>query len=157
MSDRHGNTTSVFIPARPTTYNGIGMRSRLEARYASWLDKAGIAWQYEPNAFASAAGQYLPDFRLDGVVILGSEQTVYVDVKPTATDVTHALMYRMAIIWESEPHAWCAVEVPGMNPVLVSPPELGRSIFARYVWTATAPTGAMGLVPFVEPTWWKAA
>jgi hypothetical protein len=57
---------SAALRARPTIYNGIPMRSRLEARVAAWLDSLGVRWQYEPNAFADATRQYLPDFELVG-------------------------------------------------------------------------------------------
>lgn len=50
--------------ARPTKYRGIQMRSRLEASIAQWLDAEGVDWTYEPEAFASEEGQYLPDFEL---------------------------------------------------------------------------------------------
>lgn len=76
--------------ARPTIYNGIQMRSRLEAGYAAWLDKWKFDWAYEPSAFATEHGQYLPDFRLNDVPVAdpGAErfipQTVYVEVKPAS-------------------------------------------------------------------------
>lgn len=52
------------LVARPTTYNGIEMRSRLEARVAAYLDRHGVEWRYEPRAFGAKHGQYLPDFEL---------------------------------------------------------------------------------------------
>ena len=51
------------IQARPTLYKGIRMRSRLEADYASSLDRRGIDWQYEPTCFGGPDGQWLPDFK----------------------------------------------------------------------------------------------
>lgn len=47
-----------------TIYAGCRFRSRLEARWAVALDTLGIEWQYEPEGFETAAGWYLPDFRL---------------------------------------------------------------------------------------------
>lgn len=85
--------------ARPTTYRGITMRSRLEAGFATWLDRSHIAWEYEPLVHAGPAGQYLPDFLLHGVHDTLTAQTgaVYVEVKPTLPDDElrrqyHALM-----------------------------------------------------------------
>lgn len=73
------------------------MRSRLEAYYAAALESAGVEWTYEPECFASLAGQYLPDFRIgDGWPCW------YVEVKPFVDDAT-TLQKQMAIIWESEP------------------------------------------------------
>ena len=74
---------------RPTVYNGVQMRSRLEAGFASWLDRWGFEWEYEPHALASESGQYLPDFILRGVQTFGiypSNPTVdvYVEVKPAS-------------------------------------------------------------------------
>ena len=64
---------------RPTTYNGIKMRSRLEAHYAQHLDAFGLSWKYEPGTFADQSGQYLPDF----LVTDSSGNRVFVEVKPT--------------------------------------------------------------------------
>ena len=49
----------------PTTYNGILMRSRLEAAWAAVMDHYEIEWLYEPEAFKLSDGTlYLPDFYL---------------------------------------------------------------------------------------------
>ncbi len=80
-------TQGTRLAARPTAYKGIQMRSRREARYAVWLDKWRFRWEYEPQCFASAEGQYLPDFVIHSVAVLGSDvaarQDVYVEVKPS--------------------------------------------------------------------------
>lgn len=94
-----------MIKARPTTYRGIEMRSRLEADFARFLDlssAAGEKWDYEPRCFAGPRGQYLPDFRLaraDGSV-------TYYEIKPIGTMSTEdarALLRRMEVIFDSEP------------------------------------------------------
>jgi hypothetical protein len=86
------------ITARPTIYNGIQMRSRLEARVAGQLDGYGsLDWTYEPMAYADRRGQYLPDFKVKAPWF---EHDVFVEVKPTeeaATDVVR----RMEIIRSS--------------------------------------------------------
>jgi hypothetical protein len=76
--------TQPTIKARPTVYNGIKMRSRLEAGFAAWLDQNQFDWEYEPCAFASEDGQYLPDFRLNNVFATWSPKpvTFYVEIKP---------------------------------------------------------------------------
>ncbi len=66
--------SSYRYKARPTIYNGIQMRSRLEARYAAHLDAKRATWEYEPSCFASPKGQYLPDFLING--------SIYVELKP---------------------------------------------------------------------------
>lgn len=56
--------TATALRARPTMYNGIQMRSRLEARVAALFDAMGLDWKYEPRAYKSARGEYLPDFQV---------------------------------------------------------------------------------------------
>jgi hypothetical protein len=76
---------AATFTARPTIYNGIQMRSRLEAGFAAWLDRVGIDWAYEPVAFGHPEhGQYLPDFELRDVPVSDrpGETLVYVEVKP---------------------------------------------------------------------------
>lgn len=113
------------MKARPTTYKGIVMRSRLEASRAEQLDRIGRRWTYEPMCFASPAGQYLPDFRIDhgGLVpIDGTEPTVwrfvhaYEEIKPAPFakdfDWIERTQYQMTIIWASEPDAELVIYVP---------------------------------------------
>lgn len=85
--------------ARPTTYRGIPMRSRLEATHAARLDALGWPWVYEPQAFAGHRGQYLPDFRVDR-----PEGRFYIEIKPTI-ELAMRVLGRMEVIWESEPDA----------------------------------------------------
>lgn len=103
------------IKARPTLYKGIQMRSRLEADYASSLDRAGRSWKYEPTCFASEGAQWLPDFQAS----FGDVDTsTYVEVKPSGimreleAQGGHAfeqyadeILTRMSVAWLSEPEA----------------------------------------------------
>lgn len=97
------------IPARRTMYSGIAMRSRLEAKFAAWLDGHGIEWEYEPECFADPSGQYLPDFRFRST----EGHRVYVEVKGPPLDLDPdnrcEPMQRMEIIWASEPDAELAI------------------------------------------------
>ena len=97
----------MSIPPRPTTYRGIPMRSRLEARFAAFLDGGKEPWQYEPRAFADETGQYLPDFQLG--------DKTFIEVKPTI-DQAEAAMTAMERIWSSEPDATLMV-VFGSVPI----------------------------------------
>ena len=93
--------------ARATLYRGTLMRSRLEARVAGFLDRAGLGWDYEPIVFADAAGQWLPDFRVRGLL----DVPLYIDVKgitPSQSELD-ALLVSMAVVWASEPRAAIAV------------------------------------------------
>lgn len=53
-----------MIKAIETHYNGYWFRSRLEARWAVFFDRAGIEYQYEPEGFQVGKISYLPDFFL---------------------------------------------------------------------------------------------
>lgn len=92
--------------ARPTVYKGIRMRSRLEARMAAELDSYGNPWRYEPCAYASERGQYLPDFVVD------MPTKSFIEVRATQERAAEA-MPQMEIILESEPAAWLLAVVPG--------------------------------------------
>lgn len=50
------------IKPKPTTYNGIKYRSRLEARWAVFFTTLGIHFEYEKHYFELPSGFYLPDF-----------------------------------------------------------------------------------------------
>lgn len=53
------------IEAIPTTRDGVEFRSRLEARWAAYLDYWHIAWTYEPEVITLPSGVvYIPDFWL---------------------------------------------------------------------------------------------
>lgn len=78
-------STLGHMKARPTVYNGVKMRSRLEAGFAAWLDSEGHGWDYEPHAMATPEhGQWLPDFVIHKVLDEWHAviREVYVEVKP---------------------------------------------------------------------------
>lgn len=49
------------IKAHPTTYKGTVFRSRLEARWACFMDLIGLRWEYEPLDLNG----WTPDFRVE--------------------------------------------------------------------------------------------
>jgi hypothetical protein len=63
--------TNVGIP---TTYKGVRMRSRLEARWAAFFDLIGWDWTYEPLDLAG----YIPDFGIR----FEPGRVIVVEVKP---------------------------------------------------------------------------
>lgn len=69
----------MSIKAIETHYAGHRFRSRLEARWAVFFDKLGIAWEYEPEGYETPHGRYLPDFRLS---LCGGPK--WFEVKPNA-------------------------------------------------------------------------
>lgn len=96
--------------ARPTTYRGIQMRSRLEASYAARLDERQVDWEYEPRAFGGRRGQYLPDFVVHETLV----GDVYLEIKPTVESAMGVLA-RMEIVLESIPGAFLICVVPGVG------------------------------------------
>lgn len=91
------------LQARPTTYDGIQMRSRLEAQWAANWDSRKLDWSYEPQCFATASGQYLPDFAMR---VPGESRLTFIEIKGAVTDAQlQAAQQRMEIIWASIPSA----------------------------------------------------
>ena len=88
-----------------TEYGGTTFRSRLEARWAAWFDRRGIAWEYEPARFDG----WTPDFRL---VMDGAQ--VYAEVKPVTEfpmDVAQRMLNAgcdadLLILGQGPRHAW---------------------------------------------------
>jgi len=81
----------LAIRAIDTSYNGYWFRSRLEARWAVFLDSAKIEYKYEYQGYKSGKYRYLPDFRLP--TFQGLEQ--YWEVKPkwpTEEEIEKAIM-----------------------------------------------------------------
>lgn len=161
--------------ARPTIYKGIQMRSRLEAGFAAWLDASTVfQWEYEPCAFASPAGQYLPDFRLDNVAHHGGTRRAYIEVKPppffgeagkydeAVIEAQEGLWRQMGCIWESEPDALLAVCGPGHLDLLYADPNVGQPwVLEGCQWTVGIrgvdgiAINALGpLLPW-DGEWWK--
>lgn len=58
---------------KPTRYNGVNFRSRLEAKWAAFFDILKINWGYEPVDFQ----HWSPDF-----VLKGRTGSIYAEVKP---------------------------------------------------------------------------
>jgi len=74
------------IEAKPTTYANILFRSRLEARWAVFLDFTPniLNWTYEPQTFKLPNGwEYTPDFLVEAFRDDGGQHSFYMEVKPT--------------------------------------------------------------------------
>lgn len=80
------------LKAIQTRYGGRHFRSRLEARWALFFDLLAIGWDYECDAFATSAGPYLPDFRLQ----VADREPLWFEVKPTGAEIerVHRAMAR---------------------------------------------------------------
>ena len=103
------------IPARTTMYKGIQMRSRLEADFAAFLDRAGTDWKYEPICFAGPDGQWLPDFRTE--VPSGLRTYFEIKPKPLPDDEIDRILGQMSVAWLTEPGAVLQLVIwPFRNP-----------------------------------------
>lgn len=105
------------------------MRSRLEARLAAHLDHFPGPWEYEPRAFASKRGQYLPDFYLPPNE--ECPRPIYIEAKPTL-DQAYKAMERMQIIWESDPRAGLMIVAAREGILFVAVEAGGR--WEPYAW-----------------------
>ncbi len=63
-----------------TSYKGYRFRSRLEARWAVFLDVAGAQWEYEFEGYDLGDAWYLPDF----MMLHNRGRGPIIEIKPTA-------------------------------------------------------------------------
>lgn len=137
MSNDWGN--APFIPARPTLYKGIRMRSRLEADFAAFLDRMEAEWAYEPECFAGDGGQWLPDF---GFAPHDGRYSLYVEVKP----------FGLLREWGDECHARVTAIMRRM--------EIARQTYARchlwlYFWDYGDDGDSMLMASFADDLAWR--
>lgn len=77
-----------------TSYNGYRFRSRLEARWAVFLDALGVTWEYEKEGFDLGGGVfYLPDFYI-------VEPGYWLEIKPTRTEQHSEAWVKAALLAE---------------------------------------------------------
>lgn len=67
------------IKAIETKYKGYRFRSRLEARWAVFMDSMKQKWIYEPEGYHLGSGLYLPDFYLP-------DNDMWMEIKPHKDD-----------------------------------------------------------------------
>lgn len=65
----------ISMKAIPTEYDGVTFRSRLEARWAMFLDESNIPWKYEWEGYDLDGYKYLPDFYLP-------KRDAFLEIKP---------------------------------------------------------------------------
>lgn len=66
----------TMVNAIETPYKGILFRSRLEAKWAVFMDELNVIWEYEIDGFENDNGKrYLPDFYLPRL-------NCFVEIKP---------------------------------------------------------------------------
>jgi hypothetical protein len=62
--EQTGQAGPPAVTALETEYAGVMFRSRIEARWAVFLDEFGIIWEYEKEGLNLGGTWYLPDFWL---------------------------------------------------------------------------------------------
>jgi hypothetical protein len=103
-----------------TKYNGHLFRSRLEARWAVWLDSLGIKYAYELQGFHLDGDAYLPDFWLpfpSGTVWAPGTPPVagyWLEIKPAPlTEQEEKLLSKLAQHTKHHAHAFAGDPWPG--------------------------------------------
>jgi hypothetical protein len=77
------------IKAIDTEYKGYKFRSRLEARFAVYLDALNASWEYEKEGYSLPVnGNYLPDFLISSFPKCSKQFWLEVKAtKPTQTEI----------------------------------------------------------------------
>lgn len=97
------------MKAIETSYKGYRFRSRLEARWAIFLDELGIKWEYELEGYKLSTGEwYLPDFWLPDF-----NRGMHVEVKSVFT-IAEAEKCRQ-LCEDSGKRVWLAEGTPGIR------------------------------------------
>lgn len=118
-------------------YRGLTFRSRLEARWAMVFDELGLSFEYEPKAFETPAGWYLPDFHLPDLGL-------WVEIKPKAPDVDEEIKFQSL----AKQHASYALLLAGL-PREKALPSGGSTWTDASVWIAT-PSGSMAAISAMD-------
>lgn len=132
--------------AIPTRYVGYRFRSRLEARWAVFLDQMGAEWLYEPEGYQLPSGPYLPDF----LIHPHTDRAFWLEIKPdlpgtgpSAREVK--LLCELATATQTRAFMYC--RQPG------APVPLSDSWAVEYAerWHEDS---RKGRVPGMDPAWW---
>lgn len=104
------------IKAIETAYGGVRYRSRLEARWAVFMDAVDVVHEYEPERFQlPGGGTYLPDFK--------TAAGAYIEVKGAEHNLDKPYLIRAASVLGHlsilGPIPSCRAGIPGRT-VLVS-------------------------------------
>jgi hypothetical protein len=92
------------MKAIETHYDGYRFRSRLEARWAYFFNKAGVRYEYEPEGFVVDGKPYLPDFYLPNTYLRNKETLgVYVEIKRDGGEFLHEKFSKPLVVFFGEP------------------------------------------------------
>lgn len=119
--------TQPTIRAIETEYAGQRFRSRLEARWAVFMDALRVPWLYEPEGFELPSGaRYLPDFWLP-------EMATWLEIKPAIQgpgDQCVADWPRRGSKWTEFSGCCAAGLLPGRAVYLAGSPGASESRFS---------------------------
>jgi len=120
----------MSIQAIETIYNSYRFRSRLEARWAVFFDKAGIRYEYEKEGYDLDGTWYLPDFWLP-------DHNLWVEIKgerPSKEECNKAILLAMHSEW-SVVVSWGEIDIPYLDNYVFQPTESGVCLRKEMVWT----------------------
>lgn len=97
------------IKSIDTEYKGYYFRSRLEARWAVFMDTLGLEWKYELEGFEFENGlRYLPDFYLPRF-------DLYLEIKPDFPDDDD--MCKIRSFYDAGKAVAIGIDLPGTKPL----------------------------------------
>jgi hypothetical protein len=156
------------IKAIETHYDGYRFRSRLEARWAVFLNSLKEPYEYEKEGYSLPSGNYLPDFwlpRMDcWMEIKGEKPTEYeiqlCEELALATDKPIVIVHGLPVVPDTYETTWSMQIFCGYarRPIETIPEETGTVRFTtrRWCYFAHRYDGDVRLhVLFGEPEWWQ--
>jgi hypothetical protein len=113
-----------------TLYKGYRFRSRLEARWAVFLDAIQANWTYEPEGYELSAGWYLPDFFVEYSPSFSANMNVgsrgvHIEVKPHEP-TQHEQSLLLCLAKQTNCMSYLVVGPPGDNCIYRAGPYSER-------------------------------
>jgi hypothetical protein len=140
----------MTIQAIETRYAGCRFRSRLEARWAVFFDRLGVAWEYEPQGYLVGPDNrpYLPDFWLP-------EEQVWVEIKGGPHQLDLVLLLAATVPhWGGLPRAVDDRRMLVLGPLPTPGGRVAHSLLTFHKGDVTrewAEFGIAGLREFCDP------
>lgn len=97
--------------AKPTEFDGVLYRSRMEARWAVFFDRLGVKYAYEPVEFTLSDGRkYTPDFYVE-------DFDTYIEMKPDDEEIILEEAGKALILSRNRPdlRVWLAMGPPNTD------------------------------------------
>lgn len=117
--DNHQNqqaSKNRMVRVKPTSYRGVLMRSRTEARAAEWLETNGWNWLYEPESFL-ADTQYTPDFYIPDIdTLIEVKPAVFIHETERIRSIVEKLGKPFAILCPGHANSFFVADLYGPLP-----------------------------------------